>query len=118
MPKTTVERTDHSYVDAHGVTIHYYVWKAPKPKAVVQLAHGLGDHALRYDHVAQALAQTGYSVYADDHRGHGETGVTQHAGDKSRLGRLGPGGVSRVPAGGPRGAPPGRLRRLPRRGDV
>lgn len=93
MPKFTVVRTDHSYVDAQGVTIHYYVWKAAKPTAVVQLAHGLGDHALRYEHVAQALVQAGYSVYADDHRGHGETGLKQHGGDKSRLGRLGPGGL-------------------------
>lgn len=93
MPKFTVVRTDHSYVDAQGVTIHYYVWKAAKPTGVVQLAHGLGDHALRYEHVAQALVQAGYSVYADDHRGHGETGIRQHGGDKSRLGRLGPGGL-------------------------
>jgi alpha-beta hydrolase superfamily lysophospholipase len=93
VPKFTVVRTDHSYVDAQGVTIHYYVWKAAKPKGVVQLAHGLGDHALRYEHVAQALVQAGYSVYADDHRGHGETGIVQHGGDKSRLGRLGPGGL-------------------------
>jgi alpha-beta hydrolase superfamily lysophospholipase len=93
VPKFTVVRTDHSYVDAQGVTIHYYVWKSAKPKGVVQLAHGLGDHALRYEHVAQALVQAGYSVYADDHRGHGATGLKQHGGDASKLGRLGPGGL-------------------------
>ena len=89
----TVTRTNHTYVDAEGVTIHYYVWKAASPKAVVQLAHGLGDHALRYEQVAQDLVAAGYTVYADDHRGHGATGVEQYGGDLSKLGKLGPGGL-------------------------
>jgi len=42
MPKFTVPRTDHSYTDAHGVTIHYYLWQSPKTHAVLQLTHGLG----------------------------------------------------------------------------
>jgi alpha-beta hydrolase superfamily lysophospholipase len=93
MPDSTVSRTEGSYVDAHGVTIHYVIWKAPKPKAVVQLVHGLGEHVLRYEHVAQELAAAGYTVYGDDHRGHGRTGMGQYGGDASRLGRLGPGGL-------------------------
>ena len=93
MPTFTVPRTDHSYVDAHGVTIHYYVWESPKAHAVLQLTHGLGDHARRYEHVAQALVAAGYTVYADDHRGHGATGLDQYAGDASKLGKLGKGGL-------------------------
>ena len=93
MPKFSVVRSDHSYVDAEGVTISYYVWKAPKARAVIQLAHGLGEHALRYDYLAQALVAAGYSVYADDHRGYGATGMRQHNGDITKLGRLGPGGL-------------------------
>jgi pimeloyl-ACP methyl ester carboxylesterase len=82
------------YTDAQGVTISFYEWPVAKPKAVVQLVHGLGEHAMRYDHVAIALNRAGYSVYADDHRGHGvtgkrmsETGLSKHTGD------LGPGGM-------------------------
>jgi alpha-beta hydrolase superfamily lysophospholipase len=90
---STTTRSDHTYVDAEGVTIHYYVWAAAKPKAVVQLAHGLGEHALRYEQFAQDLTAAGYSVYADDHRGHGATGVSQHKGDMSKMGKLGPGGL-------------------------
>lgn len=93
MPTFTAPRTDHSYVDAHGVTIHYYVWESPKAHAVLQLTHGLGDHARRYEHVAQALVAAGYTVYADDHRGHGATGLDQNAGDASKLGKLGTGGL-------------------------
>ena len=93
MPKFTATRSDSSYVDAEGITIFTYAWKAAKPKGVVQLAHGLGDHALRYEELAQHLVQAGYSVYADDHRGHGKTGVKQHDGDLSKMGKLGPGGL-------------------------
>ncbi len=89
----TVIHTAHSFVDAQGVTIHYYVWAAKSPKAVLQLTHGLGDHALRYERVAQDLVAAGYTVYADDHRGHGATGVQQHGGDMSKMGQLGPGGL-------------------------
>ncbi len=93
MPKFTVIRSHDTFVDHLGVTIHYYSWKAAKPKAVLQLTHGLGDHALRYEQLAQDLVNEGYSVYADDHRGHGATGMQQHDGDATRLGKLGPGGL-------------------------
>jgi alpha-beta hydrolase superfamily lysophospholipase len=93
VPKFTAIRTDSSYVDAQGVTIYTYAWKAAKPHGVVQIIHGLGEHALRYEQLAQELVNAGYSVYADDHRGHGRTGVAQYDGDLSKLGKLGPGGL-------------------------
>jgi alpha-beta hydrolase superfamily lysophospholipase len=85
--------TDHTFVDAEGVTIHYYSWAAEHPKGVVQIAHGLGEYAGRYEYLAQALVAAGYTVYADDHRGHGQTGLGQYGGDSSKLGRLGQGGL-------------------------
>jgi len=88
-----VTRTQHSFVDAEGVTIHYYVWPASAPRGVVQLLHGVGEYATRYEVFAQALAASGYTVYADDHRGHGATGLGQWGDDHAKLGRLGPGGV-------------------------
>lgn len=89
----TAARQDHTFTDAHGVTVHYYQWRTGKPRGVVQIAHGLGEYAARYERLAQALVNAGYTVYADDHRGHGLTGLGQHGGDHSRLGRLGPGGM-------------------------
>ncbi|MFT4122973.1 MAG: alpha/beta fold hydrolase [Microbacteriaceae bacterium] len=88
-----VEPEVHGFTDAEGVRISYYRWPAARPRGLVQIAHGVGEHARRYDHVAAALTAAGYSVYADDHRGHGRTGLEQWGGDTSRLGRLGPGGV-------------------------
>jgi len=89
----TAARQDRTFVDAGGVTVHFYQWKAAKPLGVVQVAHGLGDHALRYEQLAQRLVTAGYTVYADDHYGHGKTGLGQWGGDYSKLGRLGPGGM-------------------------
>ena len=61
-----------------GTSLAVYRWPAPDPshgpiKAVVQIVHGLAEHAARYDRLAQALTRAGYAVYASDHRGHGQT---------------------------------------------
>ncbi|HEX7835657.1 MAG TPA: alpha/beta fold hydrolase [Pseudolysinimonas sp.] len=93
MPKIDAARIEKTFVDAEGVTIHYHVWKSGTPKALVMLVHGIGEYATRYEALAQALVDAGYAVYGIDYRGHGATGVEQHGGDLSKLGRLGPGGV-------------------------
>ncbi|WP_336659970.1 alpha/beta hydrolase [Leucobacter sp. USHLN153] len=87
------ERVDFSFTDEHGVEIQCYEWRATDPLGVVQLAHGVGEHALRYEAFARHLVGAGFTVVANDHRGHGETGRRQHAGDLARLGKLGPGGL-------------------------
>lgn len=81
------------FTDQHGVNITYYEWLVPKPKAVIQLLHGVGEHAVRYAEFAKAMNAAGYSVVADDHRGHGQTGHLQWAGDTAKYGKLGPGGL-------------------------
>jgi alpha-beta hydrolase superfamily lysophospholipase len=54
--------------------ITYYTWQATdEPQGVVCIAHGLGEHALRYARFAKALNQQGFHVLALDHRGHGAT---------------------------------------------
>jgi alpha-beta hydrolase superfamily lysophospholipase len=60
-----------------GAALFVYRWlpDAP-PKAVVQIVHGLAEHAARYARVAEALTRAGYTVYADDHRGHGRTATS------------------------------------------
>lgn len=59
-----------------GHTLFTYKWTPDedvKVKAIIQIAHGLAEHAGRYSAVAQALCEAGYVVYANDHRGHGRT---------------------------------------------
>lgn len=79
-----------------GLMISYDVYPADRPRAIVQLAHGVGEHAGRYAPFASVLSAAGYTVYANDHRGHGRTGLAQWNGDASRLGKLGPGGIRRA----------------------
>ena len=59
---------------ADGIDLFVYCWlPAGQPKAVIQIAHGLAEHAARYARLAAALNSAGYAVYANDHRGHGRT---------------------------------------------
>ena len=61
-----------TYPSGDGTPVTAYRWDTGgPPRAIVQLTHGMGEHARRYDHVALALTQAGYVVYAQDHRGHG-----------------------------------------------
>ncbi|MDN4613737.1 alpha/beta hydrolase [Leifsonia sp. F6_8S_P_1B] len=76
-----------------GVRIFFTHHPAPQPRAAVQLAHGVGEHAGRYLPLIEHLVANGFTVYADDHRGHGRTGMTQWSDDATKLGRLGPGGL-------------------------
>jgi alpha-beta hydrolase superfamily lysophospholipase len=83
-----------SFKDNFGVEIVFYEWPVASPRAIVQIAHGLGEHARRYDQMAAVLNRAGFSVYADDHRGHGQTGLGQVASKQTKkLGNLGPGGM-------------------------
>jgi len=80
--------------DSFGVDIVFYEWPVADAKAVVQIAHGLGEHARRYDQMAAVLNRAGFSVYADDHRGHGQTGLGQIERKQiKKLGNLGQGGM-------------------------
>lgn len=93
MIQFTAARQERSYVDSDGVTIHFLQWKSGNPTGVVHIAHGLGEYAARYEELAQKLVSAGFSVYADDHRGHGQTGLGQWGNDRSQLGKLGTGGI-------------------------
>lgn len=42
-----------------------------RPRAIVQIAHGLAEHSARYARLAGALNAAGYGAYANDLRGHG-----------------------------------------------
>ncbi len=61
------------------IEIQVYRW-APdtEPRAVVQLQHGLGEHAGRYRRFGAALTAAGYLVYAPDARGSGRTAAGRY----------------------------------------
>lgn len=44
-----------------------------EPKGIIQIAHGMTEHAGVYTDFIDALLEAGYGVYAHDHKGHGKT---------------------------------------------
>ncbi len=48
---------------------------AAKPKGIVQIVHGFGEHSRRYLHMIVKFMDAGYIVAADDHVGHGKTAM-------------------------------------------
>jgi alpha-beta hydrolase superfamily lysophospholipase len=66
------ELTRFEFLSADGAAIAAYRWDpVGKVRAIAQITHGVGEHALRYAPLAIELANEGYVVYAHDHRGHG-----------------------------------------------
>lgn len=75
---------------ADGAKIFCYRWLPAGPvRGVLQIAHGMGEHALRYRVPLQPLLDAGIAIYANDHRGHGRT-----APDAEHFGDFGPGGFA------------------------
>lgn len=64
-----------------GADIHVHSWLPDgAPRAAFQIAHGLAEHAARYGRLAQELTARGFAVYANDHRGHGQTAAADDLG--------------------------------------
>ena len=58
--------------DNKKIYIHEWL-EVDAPNAIVQIIHGMAEHAGRYEKFAKFLNENGYLVVADDHRGHGKT---------------------------------------------
>jgi alpha-beta hydrolase superfamily lysophospholipase len=79
-----MDTTSFTVTATDGTPVHVFRWlpeAGTAPKAVVQIAHGMAEHAARYARFGEVLTAAGYAVYASDHRGHGKT-----AGDLERAG--------------------------------
>jgi acylglycerol lipase len=70
-----MQHTEFNWTTPDGINIVGQTWQPlSAPRAVVALAHGLGEHAGRYTHVAQFFADNGIATVAYDRRGHGKSG--------------------------------------------
>lgn len=57
-------------------------WLTENPKASIVFVHGFGEHSGRYTQVADFFNKNGYSFFAFDNRGHGQSeGKRGHARD-------------------------------------
>ncbi|MEZ0536660.1 lysophospholipase [Caldicellulosiruptoraceae bacterium PP1] len=81
------------FINSHdNKRIYVYCWEnVDKPKGIVQIFHGMAEHAGRYKDFAEFLNKKGYVVFADDHRGHGKT-----EDDEKMLGVIGNDGFNKI----------------------
>lgn len=57
-----------------GATLNVHFREADgEARGVIQVNHGMAEHASRYARFADAMAAKGFHAYAHDHRGHGRT---------------------------------------------
>ncbi|AOS81645.1 MULTISPECIES: alpha/beta hydrolase [Hydrogenophaga] len=71
------DTTQAPFTARDGLNLALYDWPLPsrvRPRAVVLIVHGLGEHAWRYNDVAHRLNEWGFFVRAYDQRGHGDSG--------------------------------------------
>jgi alpha-beta hydrolase superfamily lysophospholipase len=56
-----------------GLELFIYHWRPDdaEPRATLQIAHGMGEHAARYARLAERLCAAGFEIFAADTRGHG-----------------------------------------------
>jgi alpha-beta hydrolase superfamily lysophospholipase len=90
-----IQTREFTFDGADGGRIFCYRWAAAgvPARGVLQIAHGMGEHALRYLEPLTPIIESGIIVYANDHRGHGRTATTKEA-----LGDFGSGGFSALVA--------------------
>ncbi len=80
------------FTSTDGLSIACVKWNGHHdPRAVIQIAHGLGEHMGRYQELAEKLVEGEFVVYGNDHRGHGLT-----AKPSESFGEFGPGGFDQL----------------------
>ncbi|MGP4843226.1 alpha/beta fold hydrolase [Marinobacter sp. 1Y8] len=68
--------------DSHQIPV--YLWQQGidpgSARGVIHISHGMAEHGLRYQVLAENLNAAGYIVVAHDHRGHGQQTKTSERG--------------------------------------
>jgi len=75
-----MKRKDYTFEAGDGKILAMSRWSADQSKSlkgVIQIIHGKAEHRKRYDDFATFLTTQGFTVFADDHRGCGET-ISSH----------------------------------------
>ncbi|MFX1538868.1 MAG: alpha/beta hydrolase [Promethearchaeota archaeon] len=66
-------KEDH-FVTDDGLNLYFQVWQPQgESKATIQIIHGLAEHSSRYNNVVNFLVPKGFTIYANDLRGHGKS---------------------------------------------
>jgi alpha-beta hydrolase superfamily lysophospholipase len=66
--------TEFCFTGEDGLRIACARWDSRAPtRAIVQIAHGIGEHIGCYTGIIEVFVSAGFTVYANDHRGHGRS---------------------------------------------
>jgi len=80
-----IDRIEETFTGVAGGRIHWRAWTTDEARAQVVIVHGYGEHGDRYARFAERLTGEGFSVWTNDHRGHGRSegprGVVMRLGD-------------------------------------
>jgi alpha-beta hydrolase superfamily lysophospholipase len=69
-----MKMADFTCLASDGKNLYVHKWLPDADaRGVLVIAHGMAEHALRYEEFARRLTNEGWVVYAPDHRGHGKT---------------------------------------------
>ncbi len=69
---------ENKFIASDGINLTYYTTPVPENfKAIIQIVHGMAEHASRYLEFANFLLEQGFLVILHDQRGHGKTGQEQ-----------------------------------------
>lgn len=80
------EKEEFSIIVRDGTQLFGYEFLVDEPLATLAIVHGLGEHAGRYDHMADFLNENRISVYVYDQRGHGlSEGKRGHTSSHERM---------------------------------
>ena len=84
-------REQLTMTDSHGKICPVYLWYGDnaRPKGILQISHGMAEHLLRYEHLAQYLCDKGYAVIGTDQPGHGLATDEQDLGYFGSEGHIG-----------------------------
>ncbi len=69
-----MKHSEFEFKTFDGLSLFGQSWQPEdRPRAVICIVHGMGEHSERYSHVGDALTQAGYALISFDLRGHGKS---------------------------------------------
>ena len=79
MSEILFEKTSFLSADGKTPVAAYFWYQADvKPRAVIQLSHGMCEYITRYEAWARRFVEAGFAFCGNDHLGHGHTAQSKH----------------------------------------
>jgi acylglycerol lipase len=73
-----MQQKEGSFKGKGNFNLYWKCWLPDgQPKAIILVAHGLGEHINRYTNLVNNLVPRGFAVYGLDHQGHGKSEGTR-----------------------------------------